>query len=238
VPAEQFDQFAENYEEILNQNIRLTGEDSEYFAAYKARHLARWMGTNFRGRILDYGCGVGALARFLKRELRQATVDGCDVSRASLARLDAELRAQGLFTSDMRELPHFYDLIVLSNVLHHVALEQRQETILSLRNRLAPGGRIAIVEHNPLNPLTRRAVAHCAFDEDAILLPRREAVRYLRRAGLRIAERDYIVFFPRRLAALRGLEPWLNWCPLGAQYALLAGTESTATARNTAGGVR
>jgi hypothetical protein len=42
-------------------------------------------------------------------------------------------------------------------------------------------------------------------------------------AGLRDVRLDYIVFFPRILAALRPLEPRLGWLPLGAQV-LVTGT--------------
>ena len=49
---------------------------------------------------------------------------------------------------------------------------------------LRPGGIAAIFEHNPLNPLTRRVVSNCVFDEDAVLLRRRRARGLLRQAGL------------------------------------------------------
>ena len=82
---------------------------------------------------------------------------------------------------------------------------------------LAPGGRLFVFEHNPLNPVTRRAVAACDFDDDAVLLWPWQARRVLRSAGLRDVRLDYIVFFPRSLARLRPLEPRLAWLPLGAQ---------------------
>jgi hypothetical protein len=37
------------------------------------------------------------------------------------------------------------------------------------------------------------------------------------RAGFGGVSLSYIVFFPKFLAFLRGLEPRLGWCPLGAQ---------------------
>jgi hypothetical protein len=83
--------------------------------------------------------------------------------------------------------------------------------------KLRPGGRVFIFEHNPLNPLTRRAVALCAFDDDADLLFPWQAKRLLRDAGFTNVKLDYIVFFPRQLAFLRGLEPRLGWLPGGAQ---------------------
>jgi hypothetical protein len=61
-------------------------------------------------------------------------------------------------------------------------------------------------------------VSNCEFDDDAILLSRRESVSLLRDAGMRGASVDYIVFFPKFLSILRPLERHLGWLPLGAQY--------------------
>jgi hypothetical protein len=84
-------------------------------------------------------------------------------------------------------------------------------------SKLAPGGRLFVFEHNPYNPLTRRAVRDCPFDDDAILLPPGEVRGLLQRAALAGVRQDFVLFFPRSLARLRPLEPWLRWCPLGAQ---------------------
>jgi 2-polyprenyl-3-methyl-5-hydroxy-6-metoxy-1,4-benzoquinol methylase len=217
-----FDQFADSYRQVHTENVRVTGENSEYFAQYKARYIARRMGAQFSGRILDYGCGVGMLSSFMKQTFPRATVDGYDLSDASIARVDPRVRAQGTFTSDWSQVGSHYDLIVITNVMHHVRPAERQDVIACLRDRLAPQGILIIVEHNPLNPLTRWAVSKCAFDDDAILLPTKEATGYALHGGLEIVRRDYIVFFPRLLAWFRQLEPYLGWCPAGAQYAVTA----------------
>jgi hypothetical protein len=60
-------------------------------------------------------------------------------------------------------------------------------------------------------------VQTCPFDDDAILLPPGEVRSLLERAALREVRQDFVLFFPRALAALRPLEPLLRWCPLGAQ---------------------
>jgi 2-polyprenyl-3-methyl-5-hydroxy-6-metoxy-1,4-benzoquinol methylase len=217
-----FDQFADSYQQVHTENVRVTGENSDYFALYKARYIARRMGSRFSGRILDYGCGVGMISKYMKQALPNATVDGFDPSDASIARVDPEIRSQGTFTSDWAYVGREYNLIVVTNVMHHVPPAERQSVIARLRYHLAPRGVLIIVEHNPLNPLTQWAVANCAFDDDAILLPTSEATEYVLRSGLEILCRDYIVFFPRLLAWFRPLEPRLSWCPAGAQYALVA----------------
>ena len=77
---------------------------------------------------------------------------------------------------------------------------------------------MAIFEHNPWNPLTRRAVAGCEFDRDAVLLPRRQAEQLLHGQSMAGVEGSYMLFFTRRSALLHGIERRLGWLPLGAQY--------------------
>jgi len=217
----QFDQFAGNYKQLLDRAIALSGENSEYFAQYKARYLAHVLPGDFSGKVLDFGCGVGLLSRFLKQHLPAAQVDGFDVSRDSLNRVDLALSTKGLFTSDMDLLARNYDLIVVANVMHHIPAKQREMIVQDLASRLAPLGKLAIFEHNPANPVTRWTVDRCPFDKDVVLLARSEISKYLEKAQLRLIRRDYIVFMPRILSWLRLLEPWLAWLPLGAQYALI-----------------
>lgn len=217
----QFDQFAGNYKHVLDQSIAVSGEDSSYFAEYKARYLARILGVSFSGKILDFGCGVGLLSGFIKQHLPKSQLNGFDVSRESIARIDHALTGQGRFTSDLDHLAVDYDLIVIANVMHHVIPQEREDIVKDLANRLNARGTLAIIEHNPANPLTRRTVDRCPFDEDAILLPSTEAQSLVKSAGLRFLRRDFIVFMPRMLSRLRPLEPFLAWLPLGAQYAVL-----------------
>jgi len=217
----EFDLFATNYQELLDRNVRITGDTSDYFAAYKAAYIARKLALT-SGKLLDYGCGVGLLSRHLKRRMPAMRIDGFDVSQDSLDRVDKNLLSQGVFTSNLDAVSHSYDVIVFANVLHHVRPEARQGLILEAGSRLADGGKLAVFEHNPINPLTQWAVSQCPFDEDAILLSARETLGYFTRGGFRLLGRDYIVFFPRWLAWFRPLEPFLNWCPTGAQYAVVA----------------
>jgi len=218
----EFDSFATNYEELVSDSIRITGESSDYFAAYKAEYLARRVAPRSESKLLDYGCGVGLLSAHLKRQLSGMRIDGFDVSRDSVERIGKSLLGQGTFSSNLEDLAHDYAVIVLSNVLHHVKPEERKSLIRQAGSRLAGGGKLVVFEHNPLNPLTRWAVSQCAFDKDAVLLPCRETKGYFRSSDLQLIWRDYIVFFPRWLRMFRPLEPSLHWCPLGAQYVVVA----------------
>jgi 2-polyprenyl-3-methyl-5-hydroxy-6-metoxy-1,4-benzoquinol methylase len=218
----EFDQFASNYKAVLDRSVALAGESSEYFTAYKAAYIERLLGTSARTKILDFGCGVGALSAELARHRPGDEIHGYDVSTESLDQVEAALRDRGTFTAKLDELHRDYDLIVVANVMHHIPVAVRQATINDLAARLAANGRLLVIEHNPLNPLTRWVVAHCDFDDDAVLLWPRETRKYLLQAGLVAPNRDYLVFFPKALSALRRLETFLAWCPAGAQYALAA----------------
>jgi SAM-dependent methyltransferase len=221
VGATHFDQFAGDYKKLLDQSISFSGEGSEYFFEYKAKYLARTFSPEFSGRVLDYGCGVGALSKFIKTEMPGAEINGYDVSSEAISRVDPALLRQGLFTCDQSQLASDYDLIVVTNVMHHVVPEARQAVVTELAGRLAGGGKLVILEHNPINPGTRLVVARCAFDEGVILLSPHEVSGYFSAAKLRQVRRDYIVFMPRFLSWLRPLEHWLAWLPLGAQFTVI-----------------
>ena len=216
-----FDQFSSNYKALLDRSVAMSGESSEYFAEYKACYVAQMAGEGFRGKILDYGCGVGLLSTLLKKHLPAAAVHGYDLSDESIKMVAPQLTRQGVFSSDIAHFDSDYELAIIANVMHHVPPQDRQQTILDITRRLIPGGKLVLFEHNPLNPLTQWVVKHCALDDDAILLWPKEAARYFAGAGLGLTRRDYMVFFPRMLSLFRPLEPLLQWLPAGGQYALI-----------------
>ena len=217
----EFDRFARDYAQHLDRSTRIGGEGSEYYAEYKARYLAAVLPAGFRGKVLDFGCGPGLLAGLVRQALPNALIHGYDESAEMVAEARRRLDA-GVFTTDRRELDVDYDLVVAANVLHHVDPARRVDVVGEMRDRLGVAGRLAIFEHNPVNPLTRWAVSRCPFDEGVQLLRPAETRRHLARAGLGPIRVDYLVFFPRVLRWCRRLEPRLSWCPLGAQYVALA----------------
>jgi SAM-dependent methyltransferase len=115
-----------------------------------------------------------------------------------------------------------FDVAFSACVFHHIPHEEHAHWLEELRRVVRPGGMVAIFEHNPLNPLTVRAVNTCPFDANARLIRARALKRSLGLAGWQRPAVRYHMFFPRRLAALRPIEPFLTWLPLGAQYSALA----------------
>ncbi len=217
----EFDAFAGSYEEDHRSSIAASGEDPAYFHDYKLACLER-KGMSIDGPLLDFGCGIGNLTERFVTRFRE--VHAYDPSEKSIER--AKERAPGAqFHVDSKTLPkNHFATAVLSGVLHHVAPSARVDLLRTVRGLLRPGGQIVVFEHNPLNPVTRRAVAACAFDDDAILLWPWEARGVLEQSGFRDIGLEYIVFFPRQLAFLRSLEPKLKRLALGAQQMLIATT--------------
>ncbi len=216
--ASEFDPFSESYPTLLNESVAITGESGEYFAVYKANFIAANVAA-LDCKILDYGCGVGMVSAKIKERIPQAQIDGYDVSQASLSRVPPALRAQGHFASNIMDLNPPYDVVLVANVLHHVEPANRLFTIREAADLLETNGKLVVFEHNPANPLTRRAVRLCPFDENAVLLSPKETMEWLALSGFESVRVSYIVFFPRALRWLRPLEKALGWCPLGAQYA-------------------
>lgn len=237
-----FDQFAQTYSQLLDQSVALSGETSHYFADYKARYMAAALQPNgSRQKILDFGCGVGLLSTALKDYLPDVILHGYDLSPASIDRIDPALALAGRFTADITRLDNDYEAIVLAAVLHHVPVNQRTTLMRDLADRLSASGKLFVFEHNPLNPATRWAVNQCPFDRDAVLLKPGEVVGRLRAAGLRFVRRDYIVFFPKPFSYFRPIERFLGWCPLGAQYVIIAAKDPPTRIgelRNTDSGAR
>ena len=108
-----------------------------------------------------------------------------------------------------------------SCILHHVEAHERGRVVAEMARVVAPGGLVAVLEHNPANPLTRFVVSRCAFDEGVELLGpefhEESAGERRRRSRSRAA---YIVFFPWRGRLFRRIEARLGSVPLGAQYAV------------------
>jgi SAM-dependent methyltransferase len=216
-PAHQaeFDRYATSYDAMHAKSIAASGEGTEYFGIYKQRVLERLLGHGFDRPILDFGCGIGNLTHLLVESF--PTVHGYDPS-SQCVKLARERTPKAAFFEDTEDLPKdHYGAVVLANVLHHVPPANRAGLLQTVVRAIAPEGRLVIFEHNPLNPVTRSAVAACPFDEGVELLFPWEVKRLLRGAGLTAIDRDFIVFFPRFLSMARGLEPRLGWLPLGAQ---------------------
>ena len=225
----EFDQFADEYTATHAANIRMSGEDPEYFARYKIEEVRRrWnaTGRGAPGAILDFGTGIGNSLPHLAKQFPGAALTGLDISEKSLA--VAERRFPGVATLipyDGQHIPlgpQSFDLIFSACVFHHIDATEHAAIFGQLHRLLKPGGLMAIFEHNPVNPATRHIVATCPFDANAVLLSSAELKRSQAEAGFREIEVAYTGFFPGALRSLRPLERFMTALPIGAQYYTLA----------------
>jgi ubiquinone/menaquinone biosynthesis C-methylase UbiE len=224
----EFDKFADEYRTMHAANIRLSGEDPEYFAEYKVADIAAELARDGAAarKVLDFGAGVGYSVPFFARHLPAARITCLDVSRKSLEVGAAHHGATAEFEHfDGRRIPFddgTFDVALASCVFHHIPHGEHVALLAEIRRVLVPGGRLFVFEHNPLNPLTRHAVNTCPFDENAELVLAPTMRRRARDAGFASVDVRYRIFFPHALRGLRPLEPSLTWLPLGAQYYVAA----------------
>jgi SAM-dependent methyltransferase len=224
----EFDRYSDRYREAVEEAISFAGTDLDFFTTAKAETLLELAEARVDPprelAFLDLGCGPGETDRFLEGKVgRLAGVDTAPAMLDLARRRNpwAEYRDFGPGDPIPFEARSF-DVCFAICVFHHVAGDLRAQLVEEMKRVCRPGGLIVLFEHNPFNPLTRRAVHGCEFDRDAELITRRGASRLLGEAGLRDPAGRYILFFTRRSGLLRGIERRLGWLPLGAQYAAFA----------------
>lgn len=224
-PAE-FDAYAANYDAALNQGLALTGESKEYYAAGRVQWLrSRLAQHGCRAEsCLDFGCGTGTSAEFLRNGLGVAQYLGFDPSADSIlqARQQTLWPAAQFTTDEMTAGSGTFDLAFCNGVFHHIPPAERLAAVRLVWNSLKPGGVFAFWENNRWNPAVHWVMSRVPFDKDAQMLFPFQARRLLQKGGLNILGTDYLFVFPGALASLRPLEPALCKLPLGGQYLVLA----------------
>ena len=227
----EFDKFADEYDAILASALAISGEEPAYFAEYKIRDLARAYLTKEplrtgRISILDFGAGVGTSVPFMRKYLPLSEITCLDISRKSLAIGQARWGEHARFLHfDGEKIPlrdASMDVVFVACVFHHIADREHIRLLQEFHRVLMPGGVAFIFEHNPHNPVTRRAVKTSPLDDNAKLISARAMKANLKAAAFSGIQIRYRVFFPSVLRALRPLEKWMMWLPLGAQYYAVA----------------
>ncbi len=222
-----FDEYAEDYDEALDEGLSVTGENKDYFASGRLQFLKECLATLEPGRdlktVLDYGCGTGSTIPLLRALAPAARILGVDISTASLKvaqRTIGSDRVQFQAVADAAPRGEF-DLAYCNGIFHHIQPRDRQVAARYVFDALAPGRYFAFWENNPWNPGTRWVMSRISFDRDAILVSAPQAGSFLRSVGFEVIRTDFLFFFPRFLKPLRLLEPHLFRLPLGAQYQVL-----------------
>ena len=220
----EFDSYSGSYESDLQKGLDLSGENASYFAESRAAWTAKCLGELGRSvnKILDFGCGTGGSVAHLLKAFANSTLVGTDPSQESLsiARRDHD-PGIATFVPPEELTIQGCDLAFCNGVFHHIVPGERPAALRTIWDSLGDSGYFAFWENNPWNPGTRIVMSRIPFDKDAITISPSEALRLLRENGFSVVRRDFLFWFPRPLAAFRGVEPWLTKVPLGAQYSVL-----------------
>lgn len=214
-----FDEYAEDYDQILQDQLKLFDEETNYFAEYKVKIVNRIVKV-IPDKILEYGCGTGRNIKFLTESFPHSQIYGCDISRKSLELAKRRNISAEFFIIENGEdkFIECFDLILIACVFHHIPQEFWVKNIFTLKSWLKKRGELFIFEHNPYNPVTRHMVNTCPYDKDAVLIRPKKMKYLLINAGFEVISKKYALFFPSFLRKFRFLEKNMGSIPLGGQY--------------------
>lgn len=221
---ETFNHVAKDYRAKVNSAISFSGLTTDFFAYSKLFFLNHFIKKSLTKntktlKILDIGCGIGEMDILLKKT--QSHLTGIDISAESLkiARLRNPEVNYNLY--DGHKLPFAdasMDVAFTINVMHHVPPQEWPNFVSEAMRVVRPGGLFIVFEHNPYNPLTLKAVENCEFDQDAVLLKKKDLIKLIRPHRPTKLRSHYILFFPFSPICFRHLELKIGFIPLGAQY--------------------
>lgn len=221
--GELFDNYDKSFGAVVQSSIDFSGLPHSFFTAAKAVALRELIAARLPGmqspQMLDVGCGVGEFHPLVRGMFDR--VCGVDVSAASIAQArirNPEVEYEAYAGETLPYDNASFDLSIAICVLHHVPPPQWVGFLREMRRVVRPGGLVCLIEHNPLNPLTRLAVARCEFDQDAVLLRAARTRGLMADAGLHDAESHYFLLLPSAAPLARRVEHGLRRIPLGAQY--------------------
>ncbi len=219
----EFDAYRSTYRDAVNDAISFSGLKVDFFTKAKAAHLlnllALKVGTPHNLSILDVGCGVGVYHPLLRGCVGKIT--GVDLSRecleeAGISNPDVVYRHYSGSALPFKD--DVFDASFAICVMHHVPPSQWANFVSEMARVTRAGGLVILFEHNPFNPLTRRAVNTCPFDADAVLLSKKMVSEYLLITGLKNVEGRYILTIPAIDGFPLMIDRMFGRLPLGAQY--------------------
>jgi 2-polyprenyl-3-methyl-5-hydroxy-6-metoxy-1,4-benzoquinol methylase len=154
-------------------------------------------------RILDVGCGSGALAEALA--MRGADVLGLDPGEAAVARARAAVRRARIEQGRAEALPAAVgsiDLVVMANALHHVPQALMGRAFAEAHRVLKPEGHLIVVEPEARGSFNE--VLRLIDDEEVIRGQAQEALAAAVAGGPFRRVRHYSYDRPGRFADVAG----------------------------------
>lgn len=233
VPKAEFDDFADDYDNLHKKSITASGFEPTYFDEHKIKtvyddYILNSKFDNKKLQILNFGCGIGKSEKFINKYFIDCAICSVDVSGKSINTAKEKnkqfenIKFIKFDTVEDLQLNTKFDIIFVANVFHHIPADLHLATLKHLRSSLSPDGHLYVFEHNPKNPLTRKVFETCEFDIGCKMISPALFIQMCVDAGYSKIIRRYILFFPKFFSGLSRLEKFLKWCPFGAQYYIKA----------------
>ncbi len=219
----EFDRYADTYDDVLNKGLKISGQESDFFAEAKIKIMAEKIHASNPSpkRFLDFGCGTGNIYEYAVKYLPSADYYGIDVSEESVKTASKNLGCSGFNVFDGARIcfqDETFDAVCASVVFHHIPFERHADILEEIYRVLKFKGSFFLFEHNAYNPVVKKVVKDCPLDENAVLLTPGYARDLFASSKFTTHRLNFYMFFPRLLKWFRCLEPYLSNVPLGAQY--------------------
>jgi SAM-dependent methyltransferase len=174
-----YDHVAHDYDQVFQPHV------AEHYLRKRTAVVRELL--PFGGRVLDVGCGTGALAGWIQRA--GFDVVGVDASTGMLTEA-LENGVGAVYASYSTALPFedgVFDLSLSVATMHHLETPERvADTIAEMGRIVTSGGYVLIWDHNPLNPYWPILMKRVPQDHgDERLVSVWELLDAVRQAGLR-----------------------------------------------------
>ncbi|MBW4596874.1 MAG: class I SAM-dependent methyltransferase [Brasilonema angustatum HA4187-MV1] len=145
------DRLFEQYNTYIQRPTIENSRSKKLIYQYFQRILNPWLPVDRSARILDVGCGEGALIAFLK-EKGYTNLSGFDISPQNVAichRLGFKF-VQQLDVLQLKQDPRAerYDVIFAIDILEHLPKQAAAQFLEQIRKQLKPGGYVVVQTPN------------------------------------------------------------------------------------------
>jgi len=139
------------FERSITNIYRRTFVDLDHFAT----QMIVWVPRPHR--ILEVGCGEGAVTERLAAKYSDASITAIDIN-ANIGRLFRPKNPRVTFAQKSAEevaatSPNAFDLVVLCDVFHHVPVSDRSGMLSAISECMAPGGSFIFKDWTPSRTL-------------------------------------------------------------------------------------
>ncbi len=140
----------------------LTGVDVKKFTEWSHKYFRTFIlphiPSNKKSKIMEIGCGYGRYTQLLTQTLGYEDTIGVDISEEQIEYAKKNYQLKNVFKADaleyLKEHSEKYDIIILMDVLEHLELDYAIKLLTTIRESLAPGGKLILQVPNGLSPMT------------------------------------------------------------------------------------